>query len=117
MFLVAGLGNPGREYADNRHNIGFLVVDALAERWRASGSGSGRAAEGFSDRWKQKFGAEVWQGEFAGQRVLLMKPQEYMNVSGPVVQRGAAFYQVAAPSVICVHDDIDLEFGRLKVKV
>src|SRR4051794_37361327 len=104
MFLVAGLGNPGREYADNRHNIGFLVVDKLAER-------------GHSDAWKQKFGAEVCLGEIAGQRVLLMKPQEYMNVSGPVVQRGAAFYQVAAPSVICVHDDIDLEFGRLKVKV
>lgn len=104
MHLVAGLGNPGREYADNRHNIGFMVADALAGRWRVGA-------------WKSKFGAEIAQTEVAGQRVVLVKPQQYMNCSGEPVQNVAAFFQVPPKDIVIIHDEIDLEFGRLKVKV
>ena len=97
---MVGLGNPGHEYADNRHNIGFLVVDELGRRLGAGG-------------WKTKFGGEIGQtGE-----IVLLKPQEYMNVSGGPVQRTASFYKIEAKDIVVVHDDIDLDFGRLKVKV
>ncbi len=100
MWLLVGLGNPGREYAGTRHNIGFMVVDELARRWGVSG-------------WRSKFGGEIAQhNEF-----VMLKPQEYMNLSGQAVQRTAAFYKVEPASIVVVHDDIDLELGRLKVKV
>jgi PTH1 family peptidyl-tRNA hydrolase len=104
LFLVAGLGNPGPDYADHRHNIGFIVADALASRWRLGAL-------------KTKFGAEVGQGELGGTRVVLVKPKEYMNLSGGPVQRTADFFQVQPKDIIVIHDDIDLDFGRLKVKV
>ncbi len=104
MFLVAGLGNPGKEYADNRHNIGFMVADLLAARWRAGA-------------WKAKFGGDWVRADVLGQQVVLLKPMEFMNLSGPPVQRTAAFFQVEPRNTIVVHDDIDLEFGRVKVKV
>jgi PTH1 family peptidyl-tRNA hydrolase len=100
VWLLVGLGNPGREYAETRHNIGFMVADELARRWRASG-------------WRNKFGGEI----ALEKEVVMLKPQEYMNVSGAAVQRTAAFYKISVGEVIVVHDDIDLEFGRLKVKV
>jgi PTH1 family peptidyl-tRNA hydrolase len=100
MWLLVGLGNPGREYAETRHNIGFLVVDELARRWQLG-------------PWRSKFGGELAQKDQA----VVLKPMEYMNVSGQAVQRTAAFFKVEAPSTIVVHDEIDLEFGRLKVKV
>jgi PTH1 family peptidyl-tRNA hydrolase len=102
--LVAGLGNPGREYARNRHNIGFMVVDELSRRHRV-------------DAFRGKFGGEVAQGEIAGHKVILLKPMEYMNLSGRAVQRAAAFYQVEPKDIVVVHDEIDLELGRLKLKV
>lgn len=104
MFLVGGLGNPGGEYASSRHNIGFIVADRLVTRW-----GLGMT--------KLKFAAEIVQGEFAGRKVMVVKPQEFMNSSGPPIQRAAAFYQIDPHDIIIVHDDIDLELGRLKVKV
>ncbi|HEX2568913.1 MAG TPA: aminoacyl-tRNA hydrolase [Polyangia bacterium] len=104
VHLIAGLGNPGPEYASHRHNIGFMVADRLADRWRLG-------------TLRSKFGALVGVGDFAGERVVLVKPQEYMNLSGQPVQRVADFYQVPPTQVIVVHDEIDLEFGRLKVKV
>src|SRR5512144_2841830 len=103
MWLVAGLGNPGPKYAQNRHNIGFMVVDELARR---------TGAEGF----RSKFGGEVTTCEVAGQRAALLKPMEYMNESGRAVQRTAAFYQVDPASLVVVHDEIDLPIGRLQVK-
>jgi PTH1 family peptidyl-tRNA hydrolase len=96
--LVVGLGNPGREYADTRHNIGFTVMDELARRW---GIGS----------WRDKFGGEVAQNK----EIVALKPQEYMNLSGQAVQRTKAFYK--ADQVIVIHDEIDLPFGKLRVKV
>lgn len=104
MFLVAGLGNPGADYADNRHNIGFLVADMLALRWRVGA-------------FKQKFGAAVGQGQFGDEKVVLVKPQEFMNASGPPIQRVAAFFHVDVHQIVVIHDDIDLDFGRIKVKV
>ena len=104
MWLIAGLGNPGSKYAQNRHNIGFMVVDELARRARA-------------EAWKSKFGGDVTLCEIGGQRTVLLKPMEYMNVSGRSVQRVAAFYQVESREICAVHDEIDLEMGRLQVKI
>jgi PTH1 family peptidyl-tRNA hydrolase len=104
VWLIVGLGNPGREYADHRHNIGFLVVDELARRWGVGG-------------WKSKFGGEIAQPSTPRGQLVMLKPLEYMNVSGGPVQRTAAFFKIEAKEVVVVHDDIDLEFGRLKVKV
>src|SRR5438045_2349998 len=104
MYLVVGLGNPGREYANTRHNIGFMVADELCARWRMAPL-------------RAKFGGQVGVGEAGGQRVAVLEPLEFMNVSGPVVQRAAAFYQVEPGAIVVVHDDIDLELGRIKVKL
>lgn len=103
MWLIAGLGNPGPEYEWTRHNIGFLVVDRLAERWRAPA---------FS---QQKKGA-VARAIVRGEPCLLVKPLTYMNLSGECVQPLAAYYKVAPEHVIVVHDDIDLELGQIKLK-
>jgi PTH1 family peptidyl-tRNA hydrolase len=102
--LVVGLGNPGPKYAKNRHNIGFMVVDELAQRWRV-------------DAFRAKFGGEVATGEGAGEKLVLLKPQEYMNVSGRSLQRTAAFYQAEPKEWIVIHDEIDLPLGTLRVKV
>jgi PTH1 family peptidyl-tRNA hydrolase len=98
------LGNPGPQYARNRHNIGFMVIDEIASRSRADG-------------FRGKFGAEMAGCEVAGQKAMLLKPQEYMNVSGRAVQRAAAFYGVEPASIVVVHDEIDFDFGRLALKV
>ncbi|MBI4509250.1 MAG: aminoacyl-tRNA hydrolase [Deltaproteobacteria bacterium] len=103
MWLVVGLGNPGPKYAQNRHNIGFMVADEIARRLRV---GAFRA----------KLGGEVAQGQASGQKLLLLKPMEYMNESGRAVQRMAAFYQVSPERIVVIHDDVDLELGRLKLK-
>lgn len=100
MWLVVGLGNPGREYAETRHNIGFMVADELARRWKAGS-------------WKTKFGGEIAQTN----NIVLLKPQEYMNVSGQAVGRVQQFYKIDAEHTIVVHDEIDLPFGKLRVKV
>ncbi len=103
MWLIAGLGNPGPKYAQNRHNIGFMVVDELARRARA-------------ESFRSKFGGDVTTCEVAGQRAVLLKPMEYMNLSGRAVQRAAAFYQAEPKDLVVVHDEIDLDFGTLRVK-
>jgi PTH1 family peptidyl-tRNA hydrolase len=102
MRLVVGLGNPGPEYQDNRHNLGFKVVDELSARARGSAP-------------RAKFGAEIGEVTIAGERVLLCKPMEYMNVSGQAVARVAGFWKVPVAEVIVVHDELDLPFGRLKL--
>jgi PTH1 family peptidyl-tRNA hydrolase len=102
MYLIVGLGNPGPQYADNRHNLGFMVVEELARRGRA---GAPRA----------KFGAEILDATVAGQKVLLCKPQEFMNVSGQAVARVAGFWKIERADVVVVHDELDLPFERLKL--
>ena len=102
MWLVVGLGNPGQEYAGNRHNVGFDVVTELAARAKAPPL-------------REKFGAEIGEATIRGERVLLCKPMEFMNVSGQAVARVAKFWKVAPASIVVVHDDLDLPFGRLKL--
>ena len=102
MRLVVGLGNPGPEYQDNRHNLGFKVVDELLARARGSAP-------------RAKFGAELCEVTIAGERVLLCKPMEYMNVSGQAVARVAGFWKVPISDVVVVYDELDLPFGRLKL--
>jgi peptidyl-tRNA hydrolase, PTH1 family len=104
MHLVVGLGNPGEQYQDNRHNLGFKVVDELRARARAPAL-------------RAKFGAELCEVTLVGERVLLCKPMEFMNVSGQAVARVAGFWKVPAADVIVVHDELDLPFGRLKLGV
>jgi PTH1 family peptidyl-tRNA hydrolase len=102
-WLVVGLGNPGAEYAANRHNIGFMVVDALA---RELGAGPFRA----------KHGAELVEATDRGTKIVLLKPQQYMNLSGIATQKVAAFYKIPPSRTLVVHDEIDLPYERLRLK-
>jgi PTH1 family peptidyl-tRNA hydrolase len=104
MFLVVGLGNPGREYTNTRHNIGFRCVDALAARHNLA----------FEDKKKSK--AKIALGSIQGQRVLLAKPQTYMNLSGSAVQGLAAFYQIPPAQMMVIFDDLDLPVGTLRIR-
>jgi PTH1 family peptidyl-tRNA hydrolase len=104
MFLVAGLGNPGAQYVGTRHNVGFLAADALARR----------CATGID---KSQHGALSTKVRLAGQAVVLCKPQKFMNLSGGPTQQLAAFYKVELDHVIVVHDELDLPFGDVRVKV
>lgn len=101
--MVVGLGNPGREYEGNRHNVGFLVVDELCRRAGAPPA-------------RRKFGAEITEGTLAGEKVIFCKPMEFMNVSGQAVARVAQFWKVAPDRAVVVHDDLDLPFERLKLQ-
>lgn len=103
MKLVIGLGNPGRTYLRTRHNLGFRVVEELANR----------AGLRFS---KRQFTAEIADGTIAGQRVLLVKPQTFMNASGDAVAPLAGYYHVALEDVIVIHDDLDLAPGKLRLR-
>ncbi len=102
MWLIAGLGNPGKEYENTRHNIGFHVVDVLARRHRIS--------------FAHKFKGELGQGTIAGEPVVLLKPQTFMNLSGQSVQPTMAFFKVPLLHIVVVHDDLDLELGQIKLK-
>ena len=102
--LVVGLGNPGPKYAGTRHNAGFMVADALQRR--AAGTG-----------WQEKFSGLASRADIAGRPALLLKPITFMNLSGRSAARAAAFFRVAVPDIVVVHDDLDLEFGVVRVKV
>ena len=102
-YLVVGLGNPGSQYEATRHNVGFRAVDALAKE---AGVKIGRA----------KFQALTAQATVGGVRVLLMKPQTYMNLSGVAVKQAADFYKVPPERVLVLFDDIDLDVGRLRIR-
>jgi PTH1 family peptidyl-tRNA hydrolase len=103
MWLIVGLGNPGRQYARTRHNIGFMVLERLAERWALPMS-------------SKKFSARVAQGVFGGHRVALAQPQTFMNCSGDSVQPMAAYLKVPVTQVVVVHDELDLPFGVVRIK-
>lgn len=103
MKIICGLGNPGRQYENNRHNIGFVVVDVLAQRWRASFSTS-------------KFDAELATANVAGDKVLLIKPQTFMNLSGVSLGGAARFYKVPPEDVLVVHDELDFPFAKLQLR-
>jgi PTH1 family peptidyl-tRNA hydrolase len=103
MLLIVGLGNPGAEYAQHRHNVGFMAVDAIHRR------------HGFSP-WRRRFQGEVSEGTLAGEKVLLLKPQTYMNDSGRSVQAAAAFYKLPAGDMVVIHDEVDLLPGKTRMK-
>jgi len=108
VWLVVGLGNPGPKYERNRHNVGFRVVDELARR-----HGLGAFKGG-------KLGGDTTSGMLATDRgrvkAVLLKPMEYMNLSGYAVQKTAAFHDVEPGEIVVIHDEIDLDFGTLRVK-
>lgn len=113
-WLVVGLGNPGPTYASTRHNVGFMVADELAGRARAPFS----APRGMrADICETRLAASGMGGVGAdAQRVVLVKPRTFMNDSGAAVGKASAFYKIAPDHVIVVHDELDLDFGRLRVK-
>lgn len=104
MLLLVGLGNPGPKYAGNRHNIGFMAVDAIA---RAHGFGP----------WKKKFQGELAEGHIDGVRTLLLKPQTFMNESGRSVGEAANFHKLNATDIVVFYDEIDLAPGRFRMKM
>jgi PTH1 family peptidyl-tRNA hydrolase len=101
-LLVAGLGNPGREYERTRHNLGWLVLDELARRHGGS--------------WRSKFSGSFADVRLGEQRLGLLKPETYMNESGRAVGEAARFYKVEPEELLVVHDDVDLEPGRLQAR-
>lgn len=103
LRLVVGLGNPGERYARTRHNVGFMVADRLADD---AGIAFGR----------EKFGAVFGRGRLEGNDIILAKPNSFMNRSGPPVRALADFFQIDSREVLVIHDDIDLDYGRLKIK-
>ncbi|XVN42911.1 MAG: aminoacyl-tRNA hydrolase [Candidatus Rickettsia vulgarisii] len=105
MILIVGLGNIGREYQVTRHNVGFMAVDSLADSHQ------------FPWSLKSKLHTELAQGIISGQKILLTKPQTYMNLSGKAVQAIRSYYNIQLQNVIVIHDDIDLEVGRIKYKL
>lgn len=109
-WLVVGLGNPGSTYAATRHNVGYLVTDALAERIGGLGSKA---------QWKKaKSGlADVIEGRLAGERVVLGRSRSYMNESGGPVSSLAKFYAVEPDHIIAIHDELDIDFGMLRIKL
>ncbi|MFI6760286.1 aminoacyl-tRNA hydrolase [Micromonospora sp. NPDC050417] len=105
-WLLVGLGNPGREYAGNRHNVGFMVVDLLAAR---VGAKFGRHKRAVADVAEGRLG-------FGGPKLVLVKPLTYMNLSGGPVAALAQFYKVPPAQVIAVHDELDIPYGQLRAK-
>src|SRR6202795_4942299 len=101
-LLVVGLGNPGREYAGNRHNVGWMVVEEVARRHGAS--------------WKGKFSGQLAELRLDGRRAALLKPETFMNESGRSVGAAARFFKLEPDAILVVHDEMDLELGRLQAR-
>ncbi|MBQ7535831.1 MAG: aminoacyl-tRNA hydrolase [Stomatobaculum sp.] len=104
MYIIAGLGNPGREYENTRHNVGFHVIDCLADRMR-------------TEVGERKHFALCGKGMIGGEKVLLMKPQTYMNNSGQSLRAAADFYKVPPENILVISDDINLEEGKLRIRM
>lgn len=103
MHLVVGLGNPGVSYKKTRHNVGFMVIDHIADRYSICVN-------------KKRFSSMFGRGTVDGTDVILVKPMSFMNHSGPPVQKLAHYFNISKNKIIVVHDDIDLELGRIKIK-
>lgn len=103
MYVIAGLGNPGKKYENTRHNMGFITIDQLAEKHNIKVD-------------KLKFKALVGEGRIAGQKVLLVKPQTYMNLSGESIREVMNFYKLEPENLIVIYDDIDIEAGALRIR-
>lgn len=103
MWLIAGLGNPGKEYALNRHNIGFMVVDVIADQYQFP-------------PWKQKFNGVFTQGTINGEKVMLLKPMTFMNVSGTSLGAITQFFKIPSENTIVIYDELDIDPGKVRVK-
>lgn len=103
MLLLVGLGNPGQGYAKNRHNIGFMAIDAIAERYSFAA-------------FREKYQGRIAEGEIGGVKVLALKPETFMNESGRAVEAASSFFKIAVENIIIFHDEIDLDAGKVRVK-
>ena len=103
MLLIVGLGNPGRRYSGNRHNIGFMAVDEIHRRHRFS-------------PWRARFEGETSEGDLGGEKALLLKPATYMNESGRAVAQAMRFYKLSPGDAVVVYDELDLPPGKLRMK-
>jgi len=103
MYLIIGLGNPEEEYSKTRHNMGFDVINKLASRYDVKVT-------------KKKFNALYGKGEIEGEKVILVKPQTYMNLSGDAVGQFVSFYKVKPEEILVIYDDLDIEMGTIKIR-
>ena len=103
MWLLVGLGNPGDKYKNNRHNVGFMAIDAIADEY------------GFPS-WRSKFQGGVSEGQIEGQKVVLLKPQTFMNESGQSIGKAVKFYKIDPSRIIIFHDELDLDPGKVRLK-
>lgn len=103
MFLIVGLGNPGREYENTRHNIGFKVIDNIAKEYNI-------------DINRQKFKGTYGEGFIDGEKVILLKPTTYMNLSGESIREVMDFYKITSEQLLVIYDDISLDVGRLRIR-
>ena len=104
MLLFVGLGNPGSRYAGNRHNVGFMAIDAIAYRFKAA-------------TWRKRFQGESTECVIGTEKALLLKPETFMNNSGQAVQEAAQFYKIELADIIVFHDELDLAPGKVRVKL
>lgn len=104
MLVIAGLGNPGPQYAANRHNIGFMAADAIVRRHASFGP------------WQKKFSAEISEGRLEGDKVLVIKPQTFMNNSGQSVGEALRFYKLDPADLVVLYDELDLAPGKVRIK-
>jgi PTH1 family peptidyl-tRNA hydrolase len=104
MKVIAGLGNPGQEYSQTKHNVGFMFIDALAERLH------------IDTMWKDKFEAKIAEGHIDGEKVILVKPQTYMNDSGRAIGPLLHWYKLETKDLIVAHDDMDIAAGTLRIR-
>ena len=103
MWLLVGLGNPGEKYKGNRHNIGFMVLDEIADEYNAPA-------------WRAKFSSALAEAKIGDEKVVLLKPQTYMNESGQGIGRAAKFYKIPPERIVVFHDELDLNAGKVRVK-
>lgn len=103
MKIIVGLGNPGNEYAKTRHNVGFMLIDALAEHLNIT-------------LWKDKFNAQIAEGRIGAGKILLVKPQTYMNNSGEAVGPLMRWYKLEPEDIIVAHDDMDIPAGTIRIR-
>lgn len=104
MFLIVGLGNPGAEYDKTRHNVGFMAADEIHHHFKFG-------------PFKSKFDGLIAEGNIGGEKVYLLKPQTFMNLSGNAVVKAASFYKILPNNVIVIHDDLDLPVDKIKAKI
>ena len=103
MYIIAGLGNPGRDYAGTRHNVGFEVIDAIAAKY------------GISVK-KTRFNGIFGEGSIGGEKVILLKPQTFMNLSGECIREISAYFKVPSENILVIYDDIDIDIGALRIR-